>query len=486
MKLPPTTRPSLLVADGRRGVYVVGRLTTGGKLRIVHVLPDGTVDPAFRATVGPGSIFGGAVRGRELALIGAFRRIDGQRRRDIAVLDATTGRLRSWAPSLPSATRGQGLPHVVFTANRLVAASVGAVTAWTDGASKPIWVHRLPTGSHHDETPEIASWRGSILATAEGMLFSIRPGSGRAQIADRDFRWEDFANVGGRLFYGVESDYYVYGVHARPRCGQETANFSAGPVAGTTRTLFVSSGPVDVDPTGPARSDLRLLAGRPRGSGLHAAPVSVAGPARERGGGRRNAPAGLHVEVLIPPNLSKPSRASPAISSLVRRCKSYRREMETRSWTIIGALIIPGAGCGPTGRTAPVVVASTSSACPRTARRRTCWRSRIRVSAASIAAARRSCAARCTWSSRSHSVLTPSELEVLCAAANGLTSSETAHSLVKGEATVKTQRRQILLKLGARNIAHAVCIATEDGIVRCSDSRDDDADVRELLAAAVA
>lgn len=251
VKLPPTTRPSLLVADGRRGVYVVGRLTTGGKLRIVHVLPDGTVDPAFRATVGPGSIFAGAVRGRELALIGAFRRIDGQRRRDIAVLDATTGRLRSWAPSLPSATRGQGLPHVVFTANRLVAASVGAVTAWTDGASKPIWVHRLPTGSHHDETPEIASWRGSILATAEGMLFSIRPGSGRAQIADRDFRWEDFANVGGRLFYGVESDYYVYGVHARPRCGQETANFSAGPVAGTTRTLFVSSGPVDVDPPAP-------------------------------------------------------------------------------------------------------------------------------------------------------------------------------------------------------------------------------------------
>ena len=75
--------------------------------------------------------------------------------------------------------------------------------------------------------------------------------------------------------------------------------------------------------------------------------------------------------------------------------------------------------------------------------------------------------------------LTPSELDVLCAAANGLTSGETAHSLVKGEATVKTQRRQILLKLGARNIAHAVCIATEDGLVRCSEPS-------ELLAAAFA
>jgi DNA-binding CsgD family transcriptional regulator len=70
------------------------------------------------------------------------------------------------------------------------------------------------------------------------------------------------------------------------------------------------------------------------------------------------------------------------------------------------------------------------------------------------------------------SVLTRSELEVLCAAANGLTAIQTAHSLVKGEATVKTQRRQIMLKLGARNIAHAVCIATEDGIVRCADPVD--------------
>jgi DNA-binding CsgD family transcriptional regulator len=85
-----------------------------------------------------------------------------------------------------------------------------------------------------------------------------------------------------------------------------------------------------------------------------------------------------------------------------------------------------------------------------------------------------------------HTVLTPSELEVLCAAANGLTASETAHSLVKGEATVKTQRRQILLKLGARNIAHAVCIATEDGIVRCSEPREIEVEARELLAAAVA
>jgi DNA-binding CsgD family transcriptional regulator len=79
-------------------------------------------------------------------------------------------------------------------------------------------------------------------------------------------------------------------------------------------------------------------------------------------------------------------------------------------------------------------------------------------------------------------VLTPSELDVLCAAANGLTSGQTAHSLMKGEATVKTQRRQIMAKLGARNIAHAVCIATEDGLVRCADSADRSEDLVGALA----
>jgi DNA-binding CsgD family transcriptional regulator len=61
----------------------------------------------------------------------------------------------------------------------------------------------------------------------------------------------------------------------------------------------------------------------------------------------------------------------------------------------------------------------------------------------------------------STSVLSPSELQVLCAAANGLTSIESGARLNKGVETVKTQRHQILLKLGARNITQAVCIATE-------------------------
>jgi DNA-binding CsgD family transcriptional regulator len=59
--------------------------------------------------------------------------------------------------------------------------------------------------------------------------------------------------------------------------------------------------------------------------------------------------------------------------------------------------------------------------------------------------------------------LSPSELDVLSAAAHGMTTTESARHLGKGTETVKTQRRQVILKLGARNIANAVALATSSG-----------------------
>jgi DNA-binding NarL/FixJ family response regulator len=53
-------------------------------------------------------------------------------------------------------------------------------------------------------------------------------------------------------------------------------------------------------------------------------------------------------------------------------------------------------------------------------------------------------------------MLTATELDVLTDAANGLTRAESAAKRFKGSETVKTQRRSILLKLGARNMAQAV------------------------------
>lgn len=69
------------------------------------------------------------------------------------------------------------------------------------------------------------------------------------------------------------------------------------------------------------------------------------------------------------------------------------------------------------------------------------------------------------------SPLSASEHEVLRAAANGLTAAESAHLLGKGRETVKTQRHQVILKLGARNIAHAVALATASGLLRIDGPR---------------
>jgi DNA-binding NarL/FixJ family response regulator len=61
--------------------------------------------------------------------------------------------------------------------------------------------------------------------------------------------------------------------------------------------------------------------------------------------------------------------------------------------------------------------------------------------------------------------LTPSELEVLEDAAHGLSVIETGTSRTKSPETVKTQRHSILLKLGARNIAHAVAMMISGGLI---------------------
>jgi DNA-binding NarL/FixJ family response regulator len=52
---------------------------------------------------------------------------------------------------------------------------------------------------------------------------------------------------------------------------------------------------------------------------------------------------------------------------------------------------------------------------------------------------------------------------VLDDAANGLTVKQSAVSRCKGSETIKSQRRSVLLKLGARNMAQAVAMTTSRG-----------------------
>jgi DNA-binding CsgD family transcriptional regulator len=61
--------------------------------------------------------------------------------------------------------------------------------------------------------------------------------------------------------------------------------------------------------------------------------------------------------------------------------------------------------------------------------------------------------------------LTRCELGVLEDAAIGLTAIETAVKRAKSVETVKTQRRSIMLKLGARNMAHAVAMTLQNGVL---------------------
>lgn len=60
-------------------------------------------------------------------------------------------------------------------------------------------------------------------------------------------------------------------------------------------------------------------------------------------------------------------------------------------------------------------------------------------------------------------MLSPSEYRVLEDASHGMTVIETATNRSKSPETVKSQRRSILLKLGARNMAQAVGMMGEIG-----------------------
>jgi DNA-binding CsgD family transcriptional regulator len=61
--------------------------------------------------------------------------------------------------------------------------------------------------------------------------------------------------------------------------------------------------------------------------------------------------------------------------------------------------------------------------------------------------------------------LSAAELDILRDAARGLTVAESAATRFKGTETVKSQRRQILLKLGARNMTHAVALAAVERLI---------------------
>lgn len=61
--------------------------------------------------------------------------------------------------------------------------------------------------------------------------------------------------------------------------------------------------------------------------------------------------------------------------------------------------------------------------------------------------------------------LSPREIEVLRGIANGERASETAERFGTSEKTVKSQRYNVIKKLGAKNGPHAVALGFVEGIL---------------------
>jgi two-component system NarL family response regulator len=61
--------------------------------------------------------------------------------------------------------------------------------------------------------------------------------------------------------------------------------------------------------------------------------------------------------------------------------------------------------------------------------------------------------------------LSERELEVLLAAAKGETMEETAARLWLSLETIKSHRRNVIAKLGARNLSHAIALAVRSGLM---------------------
>ena len=98
------------VPDGAGGWYLGGwfdLVDDTATSPLVHILPDGRLDPDFSFSFGVGS--GGFTTVLGLALsesgvlfvVGNFTSIDGQARSSAAAIDTTTATLTSWAPALP-------------------------------------------------------------------------------------------------------------------------------------------------------------------------------------------------------------------------------------------------------------------------------------------------------------------------------------------------------------------------------------------------
>ena len=150
------------VSDGAGGWYIGGSFTCVGELtrqNVAHILANGTVDPAWNPNSDwePEAFYGEvnalALSGRRVYVGGRFSWKGGQRRDNIAALDAATGRATAWNPRPDSVVSGVAVSGgTVYVAgffekidgqmrNRIAAfdAATGLLTAWNPNADGGIY-----------------------------------------------------------------------------------------------------------------------------------------------------------------------------------------------------------------------------------------------------------------------------------------------------------------------------------------------------------
>lgn len=176
----------VILPDGSGGFYVGGGFSTVGGVaqpNLVHVLADGSRDPAFTPRVDD-VVTELALTGNALFVSGYFSTVGGEPRRRLAEVDATTGAVRSFAPVLP----------VLFTPGALDIVGtrllVGASAAMTDpnlfafevATGTLLWQRTIGNGAL---VADIASGGGRVfvagafaLSTPQSGVAAIDPATG--------------------------------------------------------------------------------------------------------------------------------------------------------------------------------------------------------------------------------------------------------------------------------------------------------------------
>lgn len=180
--IPPANGSvTALTPDGTGGYYLAGAFTNIGSNRVVHIMANGAVDPAFNV---PGVISGtisALVRvGPSLVAGGTFLHVDGVFR-PLFAMNPVTGELSSWAPTLPNADTivrdVEVVGGLLIVLSRNGSGYARFVTAYDGVTGDEVWQTDV-TGAPGQVAPGAMGLSGSRLIVGIGRLYSLDPLTG--------------------------------------------------------------------------------------------------------------------------------------------------------------------------------------------------------------------------------------------------------------------------------------------------------------------